>query len=68
MLDSNAERHQKLYGCWYNRDMLDIVKQAGLVVESSSRWHFGTTYVIVATPAEAAPGGAAVSQSPKGSN
>jgi hypothetical protein len=33
MLDSHAERHHKLYGCWYNRNILDIIKQV-----NSSLW------------------------------
>lgn len=30
-----------------------LLLQAGLEIESLSRWHFGTTYVIVARPAAA---------------
>lgn len=51
-IDAKAERHHQTYGCWYNRDILDIVNNAGLQVESLSRWHFGTTYLIVATPGQ----------------
>ena len=49
-IDSKAARHYQTYGCWYNRDILSIVQQAGLQVDSCWRWHFGTTYFIVASP------------------
>ncbi|KAJ9532703.1 hypothetical protein QJQ45_010786 [Haematococcus lacustris] len=50
-LDEGAQRHRSKWGCWWNRDILAIVHQAGLVVEYVSRWHFGTSYIIVASPA-----------------
>lgn len=51
MIDERAERHYRTYGCWYNRDILSILQDAGLQVDSLCRWHFGTSYVIVASPA-----------------
>ena len=51
-MDKRAERHHKTYGCWYNRDILGIVKDAGLQVDSVSRSHFGTSYLIVASSNE----------------
>ena len=96
-LDSSAEQHHTKWGCWWNRDINDIIKQvrprlgdlscsqgsvtqpvhvslshiqlfvlkdkleaycfvnlsvqAGLRVEKTSRWHFGTTYIVIARPA-----------------
>ncbi|PSC68852.1 serine protease [Micractinium conductrix] len=50
ILDRGAGEHHKRWGCWWNRDIERIVRQAGLRVETSSRWHFGTTYLIVARP------------------
>lgn len=50
ILDDGAGRHKKRWACRWNLDIADVVKQAGLHVESMSRWHFGTTYVIIATP------------------
>jgi hypothetical protein len=35
------------------QDICDIVSRAGLVVENIYRFHFGTTYVIVAKPGDA---------------
>jgi methyltransferase OMS1 len=51
-INNTADSHYKTYGCWYNRDILGIVEKSGLQVESVSRpWsHFGTTYIIVASP------------------
>ena len=46
-LDKHAERHAKNWGCCWNRDLDDIVKQSGLQVETLSTWHFGTTYYVV---------------------
>lgn len=48
-MDARAAQHYAAYGCWYNRDIMAAVQQAGLVLESVSRWHFGTTCLIVAT-------------------
>jgi len=49
-LDKYAAKHLQKWGCSWNRDILQIVKDAGLIIESSSRWHFGTTYLIIARP------------------
>lgn len=49
MLDRNAEEHHCLWGCWWNRDIAEIVRSSGMKIDSMGRWHFGTTYVIVAT-------------------
>ena len=48
ILDSNADAHLKKWGCQWTRDITGAVKEAGLVIDSMSRWHFGTTYVITA--------------------
>lgn len=49
-LDTNAEHHAKLWGCVWNRDIEQIVKDAGLNIEYMTTWHFGTTFYIVCTP------------------
>jgi methyltransferase OMS1 len=49
LLDQNAEKHAKAFGCWWNRDMDDIVKKSGLEVVKIQRpkwWHGGTTWWI----------------------
>ena len=50
VLDSNADAHACKWGCHWNRDMSALVRDAGLEIDSISRWHFGTTYLIVAKP------------------
>lgn len=49
-LDEEAPAHFAKWGCWWNRDILELVHEAGLEVDSCSRWHFGSTYVITARP------------------
>lgn len=53
LLDRDAEKHFTRWGCWWNRDILGLVGKAGLKVNSTQRWHFGTTYVIHATTPDA---------------
>ena len=43
-------RHVTTWGCYFNRDIEDIVQKAGLKIESIKRHHFGTTYCVVASP------------------
>lgn len=49
-LDDNAERHAKNWGCVWNRDIDDVLSQAGLEVETLTTWHFGTTYYAICRP------------------
>lgn len=44
--DARGKKYHIAEGAW-------LLLQAGLEIESLSRWHFGTTYVIVARPAAA---------------
>ena len=53
ILDKHADPHAKRWGCYWNRDILAIVREAGLEIEYVARYHLGTTYVIVAAPAKA---------------
>ncbi|KAF8420657.1 S-adenosyl-L-methionine-dependent methyltransferase [Tirmania nivea] len=50
ILDYGAPKHAETWGCWWNRDIEGILKESGLNVEKISRYHFGTTYWIEATP------------------
>jgi methyltransferase OMS1 len=50
-LDSIWEDHARKWGCITNRNIGRIVRESGLVIESKSRWHFGTTWVIIGRPA-----------------
>jgi methyltransferase OMS1 len=49
-MDNHAHEHAQRWGCWFNRDILNLVDQAGLDVVSIKRKHFGTTYLIIARP------------------
>ena len=53
ILDAQAPDHAQKWGCVWNRDIKGLVAQSGLKVDSISTFHFGTTYLIVASPAEA---------------
>lgn len=53
ILDSHAAQHYGKWGCQWNREIEALVQQAGLEIETLRRWHFGTTYLIVARPAPA---------------
>uniref|UniRef100_M4BCC2 Methyltransferase type 11 domain-containing protein n=1 Tax=Hyaloperonospora arabidopsidis (strain Emoy2) TaxID=559515 RepID=M4BCC2_HYAAE len=50
ILDKFADLHAQKWGCHWNRDILKLIDQAGLEVESVRRFHFGTTYYVVAKP------------------
>lgn len=44
ILDNLAPAHADRHGCWWNRDIGEIVRQSGLEVVEEKRWHFGTTW------------------------
>ncbi|KAJ0397008.1 hypothetical protein ATCC90586_009242 [Pythium insidiosum] len=50
VLDKFAGAHVQRWGCHWNRDILAMVEAAGLEVETLHRFHFGTTYYIIARP------------------
>ena len=50
ILDRHAPRHAARWGCWWNRDMDEVVRQAGLQIIVSRRFHLGTSHYIVAAP------------------
>ncbi|KIX99923.1 uncharacterized protein Z520_04560 [Fonsecaea multimorphosa CBS 102226] len=50
VLDNGAKMHADHYGCWWNKDIEQIVKDSGLIVERKRRYHFGTTYEYVLRP------------------
>jgi methyltransferase OMS1, mitochondrial len=49
-LDSEWEHHAQKWGCIQNRSISKIVKESELIVESRSRWLFGTVWIIVGHP------------------
>lgn len=52
-LDDIAKEHADRYGCWWNKDIEQVVNASGLVVESMNRSAFGTVYEYVLRPAPA---------------
>ena len=50
ILDHFADAHAKRWGCYWNRDILALVREAGLEVTKKSSHHLGTTFVIEAKP------------------
>jgi len=50
ILNRNAQHHAQHWGCWWNKDIQKIVQESGLKVVEMKRYHFGTTYFIVAAP------------------
>lgn len=52
-------RHVVKWGCFWNRDILKLVRESGLHVKEVRRKHLGTTYLIVAEADAAVAGPAA---------
>ena len=50
ILDKHVEKHAAKWGCVWNRDIMNIIEQSGLIVESKHVYHFGTTYYIIGRP------------------
>jgi methyltransferase OMS1 len=50
ILDGLAPRHAREFGCVWNKDIGQIVKESGLDVVKMERKHFGTTWWIELTP------------------
>jgi ubiquinone/menaquinone biosynthesis C-methylase UbiE len=51
--DRRAARHAELLGCHWNREPLDLVRQAGLRVVHARRIFFGIFHLIEAAPPDA---------------
>lgn len=47
VLNKGLHRHVGKYGCYPNRDITGLVREAGFHIEVEERKHFGTTYVLV---------------------
>lgn len=54
ILDGAAEKHAEIHGCWFNREIGELVQQAaeisGLEVVRERRRHFGTTWIMELKP------------------
>ena len=49
--DRRAERHARLLGCYWNREPLELVRQAGLRLLTAERRFFGIFHLLEAAPA-----------------
>ena len=57
ILDGLAAAHADRHGCWWNRDIGELVERSGLVVVEEKRWHLGTTWAFVLRPVGSEVGG-----------
>jgi hypothetical protein len=48
--DQRAERHARLLGCYWNREPLELVRQAGLRLLTAERRFFGIFHLLEAAP------------------
>ncbi|KAJ5382626.1 hypothetical protein N7517_000537 [Penicillium concentricum] len=53
ILDNLAPAHADRHGCWWNRDIGEIVRESGLEIVEEKRWHLGTTWRYVLRPKQA---------------
>jgi methyltransferase OMS1 len=49
--DRRAERHARYLGCYWNREPLELVRQAGLRLLTAERHFFGIFHLLEAAPA-----------------
>lgn len=50
ILDNLAPAHAHRHGCWWNRDIGQIIEQSGLEVVEMRRYHLGTTWRVILRP------------------
>jgi hypothetical protein len=50
LLDREAVGHAVRYGCWYNKDVGEVVRESELNVGSVRRYHLGTTWEVILRP------------------
>jgi methyltransferase OMS1 len=50
MLDKTAPAHADEHGCWWNKDIGQIVEESGLDVVNIKRYNFGTTWWVELKP------------------
>ncbi|KAL1971218.1 hypothetical protein VTN77DRAFT_170 [Rasamsonia byssochlamydoides] len=54
ILDNLAPAHANRHGCWWNRDIGQIVEESGLEVVEVKRYHLGTTWRVILRPKQKA--------------
>lgn len=50
ILDQQASAHADQHGCWWNRDIGQIIEESGLEIVRERRRHFGTTWIFELKP------------------
>jgi methyltransferase OMS1 len=50
ILDKTAPAHADMHGCWWNKDIGQIVQDSGLEVVEIKRYNFGTTWWLELKP------------------
>ena len=50
IIENLAPAHADRYGCWWNKDVGEIVRRSGLEVVEEKRFNFGTTWWFVLRP------------------
>jgi methyltransferase OMS1 len=50
ILDKTAPAHADEHGCWWNKDIGQIVEESGLEVVNIKRYNFGTTWWLELKP------------------
>ena len=50
VLDFYAERHARRWGCWWNRDIMGLIEEAGLKVCRIETSQMGTVYSVICRP------------------
>ena len=50
ILDTYAERHARRWGCWWNRDIMNLIRESGLKVDFVKTYQMGTVYLIRCSP------------------
>mmetsp|Transcript_1067 Transcript_1067/g.3315 ORF Transcript_1067/g.3315 Transcript_1067/m.3315 type:complete len:260 (+) Transcript_1067:183-962(+) len=45
-----AKKHYDKWGCVYNKNILELVRQSQADIVATSQWHLGTTIIVVAKP------------------
>merc|ERR1711972_831654 len=55
LLNRSVHGHVEKFGCYPNRDITALVREAGLYVVLDERRHFGTTYMLVCKRAPPRP-------------
>jgi methyltransferase OMS1 len=50
LLDNGALQHHQNWGCWWNRNMIELAIRAGIPLTNLKTFHFGTTTLLETAP------------------